>query len=691
MGIRDKRLTTTINRILREELQKGNLPSSKEFMWRLQNYLDQHDLERPEFNFRPIRRGTTAVSSEYNNTIDTVYRDLSALYTNSFDLHNLITKNLSKFDVDKARVEYEINTLENELEQAILMYGKSGFLSSVYDVFDDMKKIDTASSTVNVDVKKHMATISDNKNTSTRIIPDATTSFHVLDSIAGAVTSIPVSGSTGNVLNDTMNETWQQYISSHTEQTVAGYFYINLDKEQTMNRISLSLLGVKTTNIRVEFTSDNLNWFTLPYYEDGVDVLSEYTFDFPSITMKSIRLLMTKKEPDNQTMSNGQESQYSFTFGFKNIKLFQLDFAESAILNSVPLVVEYPSNQNFSINQVSLLTEEFLPNGTDIKYYIALPPEDNEQPEWKDISPVNRENPKFNQIIDFKNITNAPPTRMTMNEGISIAEYEVASLYSNGIKFYKIGSIPMDKKVIGGTERLFVGHNTWGVKFFNGQYTDHQTHIPTLDDWSKPLDSIQYDYIKMDDVKSGLILNGKKHTQPVSYMFTLGVFSENKETVVTSVPASTEPIAIYMNGIKLFDGIPNANTKINYLFINGWNEIVILSYVRNPAAAAGVTIDLSFDPKSYGANVYAQAKPMTQVSLSDLQLNVKSNDRDKYAIDKEQNIIINYAVSGLEYDFYFNQVEGDAKETILFKAEFTRDRTVTSISPKLSKYYLRFA
>lgn len=694
MGIRDKRLTEIVNRILREELQKGNLPSSKEFMWRLQSYLDTHNLDRPEYNFKPIRKGATAVSSDYNNTVDTVYRDISTLYTSSIDLHNLITKNLSKFDVDKARVEYEINTLENQLEQMILMYGNSGFLSSTYDVFDDLSKIDAANSTVNVDVKKHNVTISDNKNTSTRIIPNATTYFHILDDIASMVNVTTVSGTTDNVLNDNTNEFWQQYITSNTTQTVAGYFYIKFDKEQIMNRISLSLLGIKQTNVRVEFSPDNINWFVLPYYENGVNVADEYTFDFPSITMKQIRILLGKSESDNQSMSNGNTAQYSFTIGIKNIKLFMLDFAEDAILVSTPLKIQYPSTQNFSINKVSLQTEEFLPNGTDIKYFIALPPEDGEEPDWKSISPVNRTNPAYDQIIDYKNITNAPPISMAMDPTISTAEYEIENLRSNGIKFYSVGSFPQTKQIISGTERLFVGTNTWGVKFFNGQYADHDKHVPSLNDWNSPLDSIQYDYIKMDEVNAGLILNGKQHTQPVSYMFTLGVYSNDKETVVTSVPASTEPIAIYMNGVKLFDGIPNTSTKINYLFLNGWNEIVVLSYIRNYTATAGVTIDLSFNPKKFGANVYSQAKPMTKVALSDLQLNVKANDRDKYAIstiNEEQCIILNYAVPGLQYDFYCNQVEGDTKDTILFKAEFYRDRTATSISPKLSKYYLRFA
>lgn len=693
MGIRDKRLNKIINRILREELQKGNLPSSKEFMWRLSSYLNQHNLNRPEYHFKSVRRGTKALSSGYNKAIDTVYADLEALYESTIELHNHIGKNLSKFDVDKSKIEYEINILENKLREMILMYAKSGFLSSVFDVFDDMKKVDVTHSTVNVDTKNNEVTIPDMKNTSIRIVPEATVGFQLLDEIAKKVDAATISGKPSNALSDNINETWQHLITSSTERSVAGYYYIKFKDKQALNRISLSLQSIKPTHVRIEFTPDNLNWFTLPYFEEGKMMLNDYTFDFPSLDMQQMRILMRKDEPDVDSMSNGKESDNSFILGIKQIKMFQLDFAEEGILYSTPLEVEIPKGQNFSVNKVSLLTEEFLPNGTDIEYSIALPVPEGREPEWKKISPVNRNNPKNEQVIDFKNITRAPAMKFTIDPTLSVGEYEMISLYSNGINFYKIGAVPSNKKIIAGTERLFAGRNSWQVKSFPGSYSEGDKHIPSLEDWSKPLGSIQYGYAKIEDGRPGSIMSGQSLTEATSFMYTLGVFSEKKEEVASSIPASTDPIAIYMNGEKVFEGMSSASTRINYLFKNGWNEIVVLVYVNTPKTN-GSSVDLGFDPRSYGANIYSQAKPLERVSLADLRFNVKSNDRGKYSITEindEQVVVLNHIVPGLDYDFYFHQVEGDVKDSILFKAELKRDRDVTNVSPKLQKYYLRFS
>lgn len=48
IGIEQKRFAAAVEQILKEELQKGNLPSSKEFGLRLTQYLQSQNLGRPE-------------------------------------------------------------------------------------------------------------------------------------------------------------------------------------------------------------------------------------------------------------------------------------------------------------------------------------------------------------------------------------------------------------------------------------------------------------------------------------------------------------------------------------------------------------------------------------------------------------------------------------------------------------------
>ncbi|MDK2600659.1 hypothetical protein QO179_24505 [Bacillus stercoris] len=624
--------------------------------------------------------------------------DLSTLYENTIDLHNLLAKNFSKFEVDKSKLEYELGVLENKLKEMILLYSKNGFLSTVYDVFDDTTKVDVESTTADVDIKKHYASIPEVKNTSRKMYPEASVAFAVLPEIEDQVEMMPISGTASDALNDSMNSTWQQLILSELRHNVGGYYFIDFKEKQTMNRISVSLLGVKPTLVRIEFSPDNgTNWFSLPYHEEGRLVADEYSFDFPTLEMDKMRILFLKSEPDDQSTAenftqNIHSSKYKYIIGLKHIGLYQLDYPPNATLVSTPLKVEIGAGQNFSINKVSLSVEEDVPAATDIKYSIAIPPEEGKEVEWKAISPVERSNPDYDQIIDFRNITNAPAMKMSIAEDISIGEYELESLYANGIKFYKIGEIE-DKKIINTTERLYVGRDSWGIKRFAYKQPDHQTHLPSMDDWIKN-QNFEYDFVKIEDGKPGLLLDRVTHTEAYNYMITSGILSEKYQEVDSAIPASTDPIAIYVNGDLMYQGIPDSSTKVPFKFDYGWNEIVVLLYTRSIGSANGVTLDLNLDVRKYGANIYSKANPLELVSLHDLRYNIKSNDRTKYALYEVNDItyvVLNHAVPGLEYDFFFNYVEGDIKDTILFKAEFTKNEQHSSVSPKLKSYRLRFS
>lgn len=697
MGIRDKRFFRAVNRIIREELQKGNLPTSKEFSYRLNQYLAEHDLSRPEYNFKPVRDGNTARSYDYNNVMGTVYSDLSTLYENTIDMQNALSKNFSKFEVDKSSLEYEVNVLQNQLKEDILLYNNNGYLNTVYDVFDDMSKVDSAKTDAHVDIKLHEVSIPELKNTSQKINPSSKVRFDILPEIANDVQVIPVNGTPQDVMSDAINATWQQLVLTNIKQNIGGYFFIQFDEKQSLNRIQVDLLGAKPTLVRIEFSPDNgTNWFVLPYYEDGKIVAGAYSFDFPSIDADMIRILLSKSEPDDSSTSNNfakdvNSNSYQYIIGLKHIGLFQMQYPPLATLYSTPLKVDVPAGTNFSISQVSLSVDENIVPATDIKYWIATPPTSG-QPEWKPISPVGRANPAYDQVIDFRNIQNAPATKMTINPSISLNEYIREDLQANGIAFYQIGSVE-NKLIVNSTERLYAGANAWGVKKFQYQQPDHATHLPTMNDWASQQD-YEYGFVQIQDGKPGLLMDSVANTKAYNYMFTVGVLSGKAQDVQTSIPASTDPITVYVNGQQVFSGIPDKNSKVPFTFNYGWNEVVVLLYTRNLGTANGTTLDMNIDMRTLGSNVYSQAKPMNLVSLHDLRYNVKSNDRNSYAIEvvnDTANIILNHADPGLQYDFYFNYVQGDVQDTILFKAELSKNDTASSISPKLTSYRLRFA
>jgi hypothetical protein len=629
--------------------------------------------------------------------MDHLYEDLDVLYSNVIDQHNTSVAHFNKFEVEKSKLDYQLKGLENQLKELILLYNKEGFLNSVYDIFTDMSQVNTAQTTANIDVGRHEVKLSDIKNTSKRISPITNTAFEVSPHISPAPEIKRVSGTTADALSPKANVVWQTQILTKEKVAVPTYFHAMFDAPQEINRIVLNLESIKPTYIRVEGTGDNLNWFKLPYYEDGVMVDSAFTFDFPMLKVNRIRIMMAKDEPDSETLidtSSGTEVRYSYIFGIKELSFYTFDYTTESVFYSTILDAEPDTSKNFTIDKVTLEVDEELLNGTDIKYSIALPPAEGKEPEWKDISPANRANPRFDQLIDFKNISTSIPNSFSIDPTLSIGEYELENLYAHGIRFYKIGEV-VDRKIIAGTEKLFVGKNTWGVKKYEYQHADHATHLPSIEDWRKPSNQVSVDYIKITDGKPGLVLNKQATTVATNYMFTLGIFSTKANEQVAAVPASLDPIAIYMNGTLLFQGIPNASTKVTYLFNNGWNEIILMTYTgQSMNTVNGATFDLAFDPRKYGSNVYAKAKALTQVPIFDLRYNVFNTDYDKYSLVEVNNktqVVLNHAVPGLEYEFYYNYIDGTVKDEILFKAVLTRDDSITKASPKLKSYRLRFS
>lgn len=684
IGIEKKRFAEAVERILKEELQKGNLPSSKEFGLRLTQYLHSQNLGRPEYRFQKIRNGAVAESAFYNAVIEKIQRDLTILYENTIEIHNELNGKFDWFETEKNKVEYESRKLENELREKIALYGKTGFLTSVFDVFDDVSKIAKQDDVV-VDVKKHEVLLKQEQNTSFMFRPAGSLVFQMPKVSEGTFKRIPLTGSPDKILSDFKNEVWQEVWLAKEHGLASGYLEYNFNELHTINRIEIELHTIKPSKVWIEFTSDETNWFHLPYYEDGIITNNVAAFDFPTVQVKNMRIWIEKKEHDNE-MVHPEGYQYQYLFGAKSLKFYQLRYPEVGEFETT--VLKPVSNGPFSIGKVSLVVEEELPHGTDIEYYVSIPEEESG---WKQISPSNRDNPVAPQVIDFKYVNHAPAQTLGIPADLNPEEFEVTELATNGISFYRMGFI-QDKDVINKTERLYAGKRAWMVQSTEVSYGG--AHIPSLHDWFNPPNEVFKKFENMETGKPGVLMQNRKHTVNTQYYYSVGLFCEEKEKVFTTIPASTEPIAIFLNGEKIFDGVPNSKTQVNYVLKNGWNDIVVLVYIQGINTANGTTIDIGFDPTNLSSYVYGSSKTLEKVSLFDLQHNVKNNDWGKYAFyekDGKVYIILNYAIPGISYDLFFDYVDKKVRDSIRLKSVFRQNGKGVYTTPKLKRYTIQFS
>ncbi|UOE58052.1 hypothetical protein [Cytobacillus oceanisediminis] len=682
INIRKKRFAVMVNQILQEELQKGNLPTSREFGARLNKLLREQDLGSPEYRFKRALNSELAESDFYNEAVVNIQKDLMILYENTISVHNELKGKFNWFEVEKNRLEYEARKLEAELKEKVLLYGKTGYLASVFDTFDDVSKVETEEN-VSIDIKNHQVTLKQQENTSFLIEPQASIGFFTPQNAVSNYKKLHISGNISNALNAYTNETFQEVWLSKTQGPAEGYAEIHFAEKQRLNRIDIGIHTLKEVNLYVEFTADGLNYFHLPYYSEGKNTANNLSFYFPTAEIKSLRIWIRKQESDKE-MVHPEGYQYQYLFGIKKIQFYRLSFPGEGHIVTKPLTPN--TDEHFSIGKVSLVTEEELPDGTDIEYYVRV---DNREESWRKISPVNRDTSVAPNVLDFKYVVRSKPSNLGIAEQTSGQEAEIIELQANGISFYSLGHIEK-RKIIPRTERLYIGKDAWNVQEVIQNLGE--AHIPSLNDWMNPSGDIVRTVTPILEGNRGILMNGQVFTENRQLHYGMGLYYDGRENVISTIPSSTEPIAIYLNGEKLFEGIPNSQTNVNYKFKQGWNDLNVLVYVQS--INKNCTIDLGFDPVAVSTHCYASSQFMEKISLFDLRYNTRNNDWSKYALyekDGRVYIVVNHSLPGVIYDLYYDYVDEVEHRDVQLKIVLKQFSVGEYTTPVLRRYTLQFS
>jgi hypothetical protein len=670
MSIQKKKYDMLVERIIKEELQRGELPTSNKVIFRINNYIREHDLSKPSLAVRQVRPGGLVSSSDYTNMLDEMYDDLSILYSMIINLHNTATTNLKRYEVERKRFDYELDKLEMQLNDLTQIFGDSGTMYTVYDNFTDLSKV--GSTDADIDIAKREVTIKNRKTTVDRVAipPGSSVSFQLFDGIS----DLPVrniSSNPSNILTMPANEVWKLEILSPHIQTIGGYLYVNFPNPIEATKIVLSLHSVKPTYVKMDYKPDGVNWIPVPYCEEESLVGSVKTYDFPQTTINNLRIRLAKQDYDGVSVVDGVE-MYSYVLGVKELSFHALDYTNKSYLISSPLDAGGP------IDKISLEVDADIVPGTKIDYWVAI---NDPDPIWYPISHISDTNPEYPQIIDFKNVEQAVPIIYNFPSDISITERELRSLSTNGIKFYQLGHIQTGN-IIPGSERLYCGKDHWKLEAYPSNFPSD--HTPTIADWNGVNTIPQY--IKIDMNRPSEIIQDLANSDSTNYKISLFMYSDTQISNVFT-PLCNHPTTIYLNGYKVYE----AGENFGSLLLNkGWNELIILVHKYGEQ---NLTLNLNYDLSRVCSKFYSSNKPMTLVSLFDLQYNIPNTSRDKYCIaniNGRDTIVLNHYYLDLDYEFHYNYSTSDTN-IVLFKAELSRAEDNPSITPKLKTYRLRFS
>lgn len=691
-----------VDNILKEELQKGNLPSSKEFVWRLNNALYNRKLNMPFYKFKPYKNTEIVESARLNEQNDEIHQDLSILYNNIVDVNNSLAKYENSFEVEKEKIENEIEVQENYLKEMIFKHNDGGYLGYSYETFDDLDKTDLSNSQdVFVDTKSKELKIVEEKNTSTKIIPKTDIQFRIVEQPKKKEEET-ITGTPQRLLEEVEDEedkVWQKQISLDNNQALTGYLEVQMDKEYPINKIDMDMINIKNTFVKVTFSKDGQTWFDIPYHEDKKEVDKTFSLSFPTLNMRMIRIVIEKKEAD-ELIPSKENLDYKYLFGMKNIALYNKNYPTYGRFQSEPHeVINGPTN--YIVDTVRLSADELVPTNTSIDYEIALKREDNVL-DWHFIDPMERINPKYPTSINFSNIKKDETIPLYFPSDLSVVQSEAEDLRRNGIPIYRLTSDHGDKsnmyieykKIVDGSMKLFAGRDNWEITSYPSEDVEG---TPTIEDWKKVKDRTEINYEEMPRTKSGDLFVNHVDPQSRKYLCRLGFFVSSADTIVKTIPISTDPIAIYLNGDLLFEGETSINDEINLSVRHGWNEIVVLINGKNATSVNGISTSLGFNLYSIADRVYSSSKPLTYIPLFDLQYNTKANDRTVFSSREEEGkkiqILTNFGKPGLKFDLvcdYAEEMLTDEEPEVLLRATFRRDNGDSIPSPVLNKYRLEY-
>lgn len=697
MSIQNKKLYAITERILKEEIKKGNLPSSKEFLSRMNIELNDKDLSMPEFNFKAYRATEIASSTKYNQDNNNVYNDLSVLYSNIVDVNNTLDKYFTSFGVEKEKIETKVNKLESNLVEKIKTSKKGGFLGYTYDTFDDTNKVSMDNSKdIFVDTKSNETRIIEEKNTSKRIIPNGNYEFNLLNKNEDVKETV-ISDKLSNIFLDDNSLIWQKVYNLKKDKELKGCLSIELDKEVDINKIFLDFITIKEIFVKIDFSIDGKNWYDLPYHESYVATQDNLSLDFSTMKMKFIKIYIEKPTSDEQAPEI-DNYDYQFLFGIKNISLYHKNYPTVGSFQSNELDIQNKP-KNYQIDNLRLIVDEYIPTGTTIDYSVGIFKKDRTI-DWQRIDPMNRKNPEERQNISFSNIKRNYENEMFFPDEFSIIQSEAEDLRANGMPIYRLSNIQDKKvnmyiqkrKIVDGSLKLFVGKNSWEITSFP---SDDVTSFPDIEDWKKINPNTEIDYIPLENTKSGIVFSNKKENKNKKFMCKLGVFIEDKDTIIKSYPVSTDPISIYMNGEQIFNGKTSMDKYINFIFKTGWNEIVVFINGENSLSVNGISASLGFNPYSLSSKIYSSTSPLKEISTFDLQYNTKMNNRNVFSKRETDNgieILINFGKPGMKFDLVYDYSEdiNEENDRIVLKADFYRENSDTIPSPKLKYYRIEF-
>ena len=409
MGIFDKQYQKVLSEEILKFLLQGRTPNSDQLADKLNAAFSKKG--NVVYQFYPQPNRTVFNVEQYNNSLKQIKFDLDLFQEELLSLFSASVKRINYANLNYNINDYQLSRLKAELESALFSISDADFyFSGNFDNFIDTSKTNLEETTPQVvNTRERLLEVPVSMTGAKRIptphllnFAEWTIEKKVGDNVTILRSSTVPGSMFGNMFKDTLSSwSYEVYTTSNGPVELSFRFPLAAAEsdeiEVFINRIQTLSASIGPQTILIKTSTDNINYFPLTGYENGVLLDSQsvpHSFDFETRLVQYVEITLSKKEADKviQGSSTGVSTEvgrvlHQYVFGLSSFSAFTIGRQRTATYISKPFVFDSSKN----ISKILIDSSFAQPAGTKIKYYIALTNKDGEATtDFLSINPVGK-------------------------------------------------------------------------------------------------------------------------------------------------------------------------------------------------------------------------------------------------------------------------------------------------------------
>jgi len=385
MNIKNIQSQKILKKILQKELKSGVNPTDETLAYLFKKKTKGKIMGMPFTELKEIKERERSDSKKYNAMLDETEDDLGTLFQSLNKQNKDIINNFAIQENEKIKLLANIQFLKNEIYKLLTVSSKSNpYIYNLSENFSSLVNIDLSKTDAFINLQEKNVSLGVSQKDLLKVpLSNASITINKLEPAEQGYTE--ELNSITNCIDDYLNTYWSyriQYTQDNKpDENVSIELLLSLPDRYNISQVSLIPMSAGNTIARIYYLEDN-SWYEFSTNNSKILNKKQSWFIFPEPKeTDKIKIKLTKTEPDFD------EGIATYIFGLKNISLDYREYKTKSMVVTKPLEIKNKNGiTDFTIENISIETNDNIPSETDINYFIQIKENNNlfKNPDFED-------------------------------------------------------------------------------------------------------------------------------------------------------------------------------------------------------------------------------------------------------------------------------------------------------------------